>query len=279
MNLVEKIKSRQNIDPIEIFDISDTKEIVENNYNAFVNEINQMKIDEQKRVENVENKFSIEAKDAIDKDNKQRLKNMKVSILIFSISLFYSLPLLFKLLLNINIPEYINIINIIKYTIAIDGKFGLIVSLVLLLTPFVSLICFLHTTDKSNYKNNQKKAERNYIITKDIGSLADKINLYIFILMELTEICKLFNNPELKQSEIVSNILALKTNYETRKFQQEMLNKKEKEIELQRKIAEYNRQQMEEQQRQTEYAKQQMQSQQRQEDLVRQEQQRRNNRY
>ena len=97
--------------------------------------------------------------------------------------------------------------------------------------------------------------------------------------MELTEICKLFNNSQLKQSEIVSNILALKTNYETRKFQQEMLNKKEKEIELQRKIAEYNRRQMEEQQRQTEYAKQQMQSQQRQEDLVRQEQQTRNNRY
>ena len=77
MNLVEKIKFRQNIDPIEIFDISDTKEIVENNYNAFVNEINQMKIDEQKRVENVENKFSVEIKAAADKDNKQRLKHMK----------------------------------------------------------------------------------------------------------------------------------------------------------------------------------------------------------
>jgi len=270
MNLVEKIKFRQNIDPIEVFDISDTKETVDNNYNAFVNEISQMKNDEQKRVENVENKFSVEIKAAADKDNKQRLKHMKISITIFFLSLFFALPILLKFSLNTNIYKYITV-NVPFFVVWIN-----IISLLMIIFSFCF---FIYTTIKSNYKDNQKKAKKNYIITKDKGSLTDKINLYIFVLMELTEICKLFNNPELKQSEIVSNILALKTNYETRKFQQEMLNKKEQEIELQRKIAEYNRYQMEEQQRQTEYAKQQMQSQQRQEDLVRQEQQRRNNRY
>ena len=270
MNLIEKIKSRQNIDPIEIFDISDTKEFVENNYNAFVNEINQMKLDEQKRVEACKNKFDIELKNAVDNDTKDRLKAMKVSVLMFSISLFLLLPLLL-MLLNINIPKYINILAYIAYITDTAGvRFIVLLSL---LTLFVSCIRFIYTTNKANYKDNQKKAEKKYITTKDIGSLTDKIHLYILILMELTEICKLFNNSELKQSEIVSNILALKTNYEARKFQQEILNKKEQEVELQRKIAEYNRQQMESQQRQERYAKQQLESQRNQEEYTRQQNQ------
>lgn len=255
MNLVEKIKARQDIDPIEVFDISDTKEIVENNYNAFVNEINQMKIDEQKRIEQYNKNFTFELEEAKKKDKKFYIKTN----MFFWITLIIMLsPSLIKQRFNVNVFQ----------TDALEIMFTLIFALIC----FISFCMFWVSNEKDKVLNKFKKE-------KNIGSLTNKINLYIFILMELTELCKLFNNQELKQSEIVSNILALKTNYETRKFQQEMLNKRDQEIELQRKIAEYNRQQVQEQQRQTEYARQQMQSQQRQEDLVRQEQQRRNNRY
>lgn len=44
MNLVEKIKEREtDFDSKELFDISDTKEIINNNYNALVNEIQLLK--------------------------------------------------------------------------------------------------------------------------------------------------------------------------------------------------------------------------------------------
>jgi hypothetical protein len=265
MNLIERIKSRENIDPIELFDISDTKEIINNNYTTLIAEIKQLQVDEQKRVEEHNRKFEIDLNNAINKDTTYRLKQMKISIIIFFISLCFSLPIFFNLLsININIYKYIFVG--IRYYVKL-------ISLISLTLLPISFSFFIAATNKKNYKDNQNKVKQFYENTKDIDSLTGKIKLYILLFKELNEIHKLFNNSALKQNEIITTLLALKTNYETRKFQQEMLNKKDMEISIQESIAEYNRQQMKSQQRQEEYAKQQMKSQRNQEEYARQQNQ------
>jgi len=227
MNLTERIKNLEHIDIAEVFDISDTKEIVNANYEAVT--IAFQALDNlAKEYSNANERISIELEEARVKD-KKRVAEFNIT---------------FNVLIAISV-------------------FSLFISFWSIIPLCVFL--YIRFKDKSvdfSWKNEFVVLDKKNPIEEQEYIISERKWLYEDIAKQLSEILKIHSNSQYTQAEKTALVLTLKTNFEASQFQSKMLDSAKRQelssslqLESQRKQEKYAEEQLKSQKKQEDIIK------------------------